>query len=476
MRSLEGRRWRVHLFVRFERYVGLRVRASSDPTGADAVTPRPRADEWQMDRRHEVSSQSVRTPRPRGARRTWRSSQPRSRRSRRVRRRAERAQRRTIIGRHPFRTAFVVIVLGLTPLWVSLGDALTNPGYGSSLSVRFAEWARQHGAGPEVAWAEGVWYSHHQPPVGGKPAPGAIPAPTPNTPTTVATHHPSYLAQPSSITPFASPPIRGEGDWHPVGRKIDGETAIYETFMRPDAVHTSTVVGVAWMDTRLLKATLYSGSQIPGGGPYPHSAPIRPGDARGLVAAFNAGFLMANANGGYYTDGRAIVPLRTGAASFIIYRNGGATVGTWRGASELTPNVVAVRQNLDLLVKNGKPVPGLQANDTYQWGATLGNQVYVWRSGIGVTADGALVYVGGPGLNITSLANLLVRVGAVRAMEFDINTDWVNFTSFQPSSARGLATSTNATLLLPAMESPDRYFASWWTRDFITMSAHSNGG
>ena len=57
----------------------------------------------------------------------------------------------------------------------------------------------------------------------------------------------------------------------------------------------------------------------------------------------------------------------------------------------------------------------------------MGNAIYVWRSGIGITADGALVYVGGPGLNITDLANLLVRAGAVRAMELDINTDWVNF-------------------------------------------------
>ena len=39
-------------------------------------------------------------------------------------------------------------------------------------------------------------------------------------------------------------------------------------------IHTSYVVGAAWMDTKLLRATLYSGSQIPGGGPYLHSAPV----------------------------------------------------------------------------------------------------------------------------------------------------------------------------------------------------------
>ena len=48
-----------------------------------------------------------------------------------------------------------------------------------------------------------------------------------------------------------------------------------------------------------------------------------------LVAAFNAGFLMSDANGGYYTDNKTIVPLRTGGASFVVYKNGSSTVGQW---------------------------------------------------------------------------------------------------------------------------------------------------
>jgi hypothetical protein len=135
-------------------------------------------------------------------------------------------------------------------------------------------------------------------------------------------------------------------------------------------------------------------------------------------------------------------------------------------------NIVSVRQNLDLLVNNGQPVPGLYANDTTKWGYTLGNAVYVWRSGLGVTANGALVYVGGPGLNITDLANLLVRAGAVRAMELDINTDWVNFSSYTPVTPTGLAGPGNGTELLAGMTgTPARYFESWWARDFIAMSA-----
>ena len=388
---------------------------------------------------------------------------PERRRRPSIRRRRRRRAKRVIL----VALAGVLVWLG-----ISLGGALTNPMLGSSLPARFAEWARQNGGASVVVWAENLWYSHHPPPVGGKPPKGAIKRSTGVPSAARQASGPVHLPPPPPIQPFASPAIPGEGQWSPVGRPVDGIPAVYETTLRPDAVHTSYVVGVAWMDTKLLRATLYSGSQIPGGGPYTHTAPVSPTSALTLVAAFNAGFLMSDANGGYYTDGKVIAPLRTGAASFVVYQNGSATVGQWGRDVTMTPNVVSIRQNLDLLVDNGQPVPGLNATDTTQWGYTLGGNVYVWRSGLGVTANGALVYVGGPGLSITDLANLLVRAGAVRGMELDINTDWVNFATYNPAPSTAAASPVNGTLLLPSMTGgPGRYFASWWARDFITLSA-----
>ena len=143
----------------------------------------------------------------------------------------------------------------------------------------------------------------------------------------------------------------------PTGR---GVPAVYETTLRPDAVHTSYVVGVAWMDTTLLDATLYSGSQIPGGGPYAHTAPI----AR---AATTPGGRLQRRIPDVRRQWRLlhrrqdVIPLRTGAASFVIYKNGTSTVGMWGRDVTMTPDVVSVRQNLDLVVDNGRPVPGLNA-------------------------------------------------------------------------------------------------------------------
>jgi hypothetical protein len=381
----------------------------------------------------------------------------------------------SISPRHRRRRKVVLAVVGVLlagTMWVavSLGSALTNPVYGSSLGARAAEWFRGHGGASIVVWAENEWYSHHQPKIGGKLAKGTIhrPKAVPAAPVSSIAHLPT----PAPITPFASPPVPGEGQWSPAGRLVDGVPAVYETLLRPSAIHTSYVVGVAWMDTKLLRATLYSGSQIPGGGPYPNTAPISPTASTSLVAAFNAGFLMSDANGGYYTDNKTIIPLRTGAASFVVYSNGTANVGQWGQDVTMTPNVVSVRQNLNLIVDNGAVVPAVYNSNNIQWGATLGGGLYVWRSGLGITADGALVYVGGPGLDITDLANILVRAGAVRAMELDINTDWVNYSTYQPATPSGAATPLNGSVLVANMTGgPARYFQAWWARDFITMSA-----
>ena len=146
---------------------------------------------------------------------------------------------RRVYRRRRFKAA-IGLVLAVVVIWtgVSLGGALTNPAFGSSLSARFAEWARQHGGAGIVNWVENEWYCHHPPPrrQASRLAPcvrlrhaGGL----------VATAGPAHLPPPAPIAPFASPPISGEGQWSPVGRLVGGVPAVYETTLRPDAVHTS---------------------------------------------------------------------------------------------------------------------------------------------------------------------------------------------------------------------------------------------
>jgi hypothetical protein len=108
----------------------------------------------------------------------------------------------------------------------------------------------------------------------------------------------------------ASPAIPGEARWSRAGRLVGG--ARLPCTRRPCGPTPSTRASGG--DTKLPKATLYSGSQIPGGGPYAHTAPIPPSVAASRVAVFNAGFLMSNATGGYFTDGETSPSLRQGRA------------------------------------------------------------------------------------------------------------------------------------------------------------------
>ncbi len=362
----------------------------------------------------------------------------------------------------------LVTVLILGYLGVTLALAMTNQSYGSSMQARIAEWGRQHGLGAFVTWAEAEYYKLHPAKVGGTPGKGAFGQGGTNVTVPKSS---LYLPVPSTIPTPAGTPLPGEGVWHAVGRRTaNGVPGVYEAFVRPDPIHTSYVVGVAWMDPKILQAQLYSGSYIPGVGmPFKHSAPIPPIASRSLVAAFNAGFRMQDANGGYFTDNKVLIPLRTGAASVIVYKDGTMTVAKW-SPSLMSNEIASVRQNLDLIVQNGKPVAGLASGNAIKWGKTLGGTFNVWRSGLGVTKDGAIVYVGGPAMSISDLANVEARAGVVTGMELDINTDWVQYATYTGPLGRAINGSTGKDMLPGMTYSPTRYFATWMNRDFYTMS------
>ncbi len=175
----------------------------------------------------------------------------------------------------------------------------------------------------------------------------------PPTTTTTVPPGPTPLPPPAALAPFTPPATPTDGTWTPAGRTVNGATAVYETHLVPPG--GTAEAGIAWMDTNLLAAQLYSGSKSPGGGPYQFTAPVLPPQAATLVAAFNGGFLMKDAQGGYLTEGKTLYPLVNGAASLVIRADGSVTVGAWGTDVVMTPDVVAVRQNLVPLVEGGQP-------------------------------------------------------------------------------------------------------------------------
>src|SRR5579864_1491408 len=171
----------------------------------------------------------------------------------------------------------------LVPLAVFLGwvgwsymRALNAPG-NDAVAIRTTEWLKNH----HFTWAindiERYWYEHHQPKKGGAPkgALGSTLQPSSGSRVSAPPEVP-HLPLPPPIPPFVSAPTAGEGQWKPLGTPVHGVPAMYAAFLRPDAVHTSLVTGVVWMDPLLIKAVGYAGVVEPGGGPWSHEAPIAP--------------------------------------------------------------------------------------------------------------------------------------------------------------------------------------------------------
>jgi len=350
--------------------------------------------------------------------------------------------------------------------------ALSTPG-NESFSAKWADWLRSHHAAALVNRAEALYYSHNAPAKGGRPKNlNPLPALSPSTtagrsPATAAKH--AYLVAPKSVPLVVSPALPAEGQWQAVGPTVDGIPSMYESQFRADNVYTAEITSAVWIDPLLAKVSLIPGLIEPGGS-WSHPPYVTPAELPSAAAAFNGGFRFQDARGGFYLDGRVAVPLRPGAASLVIYRNGRIDIGAWGSEVTLGPDVVAVLQNLVPMVDRGQVSASATYNDTSLWGATLGAQVVVARSGIGVTADGALIYVAGPALTARTLAESLQRAGAVRAMALDINPEWVTFNFFSHPDPANPATVV-ATKLYPQMQRPaDRYLGpTQESRDFLEI-------
>ncbi len=340
---------------------------------------------------------------------------------------------------------------------VSYGRALAYPG-NASVAVRTVEWVRDSHGSVIVDTFENLRYSYDAPPTSGAPARSALP-PVPAPPVSPSPAE----ARPAALPVLAGPRLPGEGQWRAVATG-SGPAPLFTTFFRPDPRHPTVLVGAALFPPQRSRLHLDAGTREPVEGVTPvERAQVPVADRTALVATFNGGFKTADARGGWYADGHALVPLVDGAACVVIHRDGSAVVGQWGRDVSMTPEVAAVRQNLALIVDSGRPVAGLSSNAHGRWGNAKNQYQYTWRSGLGQTAAGDLVYVAGDKLTLVGLAQALARAGAARGMQLDIHTPSVSFNAFDGAAHL-------PSTLLPAMTQPARRYLAADQRDFFHVT------
>ena len=360
------------------------------------------------------------------------------------------------------RVILVLIAVFICWLGFSVGTALAAPG-GGTTSTKLAEWARDHDLGPVVTFGE--WVSYSPPQVGGKPAFSlAVPKASPVKYKKTKAFKPII---PKKLSSPAGTPLPGEGQWR-VLETVKGEPAIFGTFLRPSSVYTSYVAGIVSMDQRLVTFQLRPGAEDPGPGNWHAESWIPPGTRSGLLATFNGGVKIDSSVGGFYLNGATSGTLTNGVASVVYYRNGTIKIGQWGRDVRMTSDVVGVRQNLKLIVDHGQVPASVNQDVLGSWGATLGGSYYVWRSGLGITKDGRIIFAYGPALDVQELAALLQRAGAVEALQLDINPEWMSYEYYQADGHPSDPTPVN---LLPTQQGTGYRYYSLYSRDFTAVYA-----
>ena len=361
-------------------------------------------------------------------------------------------------------SAVAVLVL-VSPAAYSYTTTMVEPS-SLPLGVRSVEWLRSHHGNWLVDEGEHFYYGWKAPKKGGPqltslPAVGLAPgAATPR----AARHARARVrlaASPSRIRPVFAHPLPGEGVWRRTGPLVDGRPPVLVTTFRTELDYPRIVAYVAWFDHTRTALAFYPGRYEP------PSAAVRgpmmvPYDQRWrLLATFNSGFIYADGSNGSTDNGRMNEPLKYGNATLVGYRDGRVAIVRWSGGATTGPDVAWARQSLPPIIWNGRLNPAL--NDSSQWGYTLGNAVRVWRTGVGIDRRGNVIYAAADYQTVITLARILQRAGAVRAMQFDINPEWPTLITY--TRHHGLI----PTRVVPnLMQPPTRYLVPD-DRDFFAV-------
>ena len=363
-------------------------------------------------------------------------------------------------GRRRRRLLFATPFLGLL-CWAIASYAIwmlepTSMRFGA----RSVEWVRAEVpfGNSLVDEVEHVYYSANAPKKGGR-APKSLPAVGLSLPRRRA-----LAAWPPPIKPVFAHRLPGEGIWKPSGPPIDGGPPVLVTTFRPEAEYPELLAYVAWFDHTRTAIGYYPGRYEPPNAALRGPVMVPYSQRWRLLATFNGGFTYEDGENGSSVNGHVNEPLKDGKATLLGYRDGRVEIVKWSGGPNAGPEVAWARQSLAPIVWNGRLNPELNEDpNSPEWGFTLGGVTRVWRTGVGIDRRGNLIFVVAEGQTVISIAKILQHIGAVRAMELDINPDWHTLITYTHDN--GLITR----MVEPQPnQSPDRYLVPD-DRDFFAV-------
>lgn len=245
----------------------------------------------------------------------------------------------------------------------------------------------------------------------------------------IETKKPSPFILPE-ITQLNPNPKPGEGSWTTEGlpNTSPNDILMAKTFIYPDPDRPKSHTSVLLFDKRRIKLHITGGTKGLGG--YKGiTGPGRVDDHHmpNLLAAWNGGWQGTYDNFGMYADGKEYKPMANGLATIVVMRDGTIKMGEWgRDFSERTDDMVAMRQNVILMIDKGKTSKRInEGNDTWGYVYVNSREDITWRSAVGLTKNGDLLVATGESVSAQTFARGLLAAGAEIAMPLDNNTPQV---------------------------------------------------
>jgi hypothetical protein len=360
------------------------------------------------------------------------------------------------------RVVLLALAICLVPAAISWVNHLSRP-RNVSWDIATVEWLRSNGGNPLVSEVENIYYTLTAPSKGGPPLRSL---PQVGVAGPAASRSPAQAAavyRPPRVKPVIHPALKGEGVWRPASADAGRRPPVLLATFRSDPEYPQFVAGVAWIDSGRTRLAYVPGlaepPELENRGPAEVPPKLRPR----LAATFNGGFPLETSYAGLVYRGKVISEMVDGIATLVEYRDGRVDVVRWKHGPTPGPKVWFAKQNLPPIVYGGRLNPDL--SDGPEWGATVNNAVRVWRSGLGIDRRGNLIYAAANYQTVGSLAEVLRRAGAVRALELDINEDWTSFITYRHPGAG------DPSNLLPEMFRSDTRYLTPDERDFFAVYA-----
>lgn len=276
---------------------------------------------------------------------------------------------------------------------------------------------------------------------------------------------------PANIAPlYRALAAAGEGEWSPLPSPFDGAGSpiMYKTFLHPDPQRSYARIAIVAIDATRVRLHTVVGTKEPVSSvPVPRPGLVPQADLPALVAAFNGGFRAIHGAYGMMVNGQVLLPPKNYGDTIALYHDGGIRIAPWSVISNTLASMDAYRQTPPYLAYNGQVNPALDDEASMVWGATVTRVTVIWRSAIGLSADGRTLYYGaGESLTARRLAEAMVAAGASHVAELDVNLSYERFLTYDPTHA-----AFDGVSLLPAMATqPKLYTAKPADRDFFYLT------